>query len=62
LSNVFTGLKAGTLKPAEAAQFANLAGKLISSAKAQIEYYVMRGETPTIEFLATSGRVTRKKP
>jgi len=60
LSTVFHDLKSGKLKPGEAAQFANLAGKLVSSAKAQIEYYVMRGEIPTIEFLATSGKVTRK--
>ncbi len=57
LSLVFADLRAGKIKPADAAQFANLAGKLISSAKVQIEYYTMRRETPAIEFLATSGKV-----
>ena len=61
LSLVFDDLKASKLKPSEAAQFANLAGKLISSAKAQIEYYVMRNETPVIDFLATSGAVTKNR-
>jgi len=61
LANVFVDLKAQKLKPSEAAQFANLAGKMISSAKAQIEYYVMRNETPVIAFLATSGTVTKNR-
>ena len=35
----------------EAAELANLAGKMIGSAKVQVEYYALRKEAPTIEFL-----------
>ena len=32
--------------------FANIAGKMINSAKVQIEYYSARNEAPEIEFLS----------
>lgn len=51
LADVFAQLRAGTIKPGEAAELANLAGKMINSAKAQIEYYALRKEAPTIAFL-----------
>ena len=51
LALTFEKLKAGEIKPGEAAELANLAGKMISSAKVQVEYYAMRKETPTIAFL-----------
>jgi hypothetical protein len=51
LAAIFEGLKAGEIKPKEAAEFANLAGKMINSAKVQIEYATMRKEAPRIEFL-----------
>lgn len=51
LSAVFEGLKAGTLDVKTAAELANLAGKMINSAKAQIEYYALRKESPSIKFL-----------
>lgn len=51
LSAVFSQLKAGTINPSEAAELANLAGKMIGSAKVQVEYYALRKESPTIEFL-----------
>lgn len=51
LASVFEQLRAGTIKPGEAAELANLAGKMISSAKVQVEYYALRKETPTIKFL-----------
>lgn len=51
LSTVFEDLKAGTIKPSEAAELANLAGKMISSAKVQVEYYALRKETPQICWL-----------
>lgn len=51
LSVAFMSLKAGTIKPKEAAELANLAGKMINSAKVQVEYYALRKETPTIAFL-----------
>ena len=51
LALTFERLKAGEIKPGEAAELANLAGKMISSAKVQVEYYAMRKEAPTIGFL-----------
>lgn len=44
-------LRAGTIKPSEAAELANIAGKMIKSAKVQVEYYALRKEAPTIPFL-----------
>ena len=54
LSKVFEALKAGTIKPNEAAEFSNLAGKMISSAKVQVEYYALSKQTPCIPFLECS--------
>lgn len=51
LATVFNQLKAGEIKPIEAAELANIAGKMISSAKAQIDYYALRKEEPRISFL-----------
>ena len=51
LAEVFAQLRAGTITPGEAAELANLAGKMIGSAKVQVEYYALRKEAPTIEFL-----------
>ncbi|MCK9386069.1 MAG: hypothetical protein M0Q15_15780 [Nevskia sp.] len=52
LADVFEKLKAGEMKHKDAAELANLAGKMISSAKVQVEYYALRKETPSIGFLA----------
>lgn len=51
LADVFAKLRAGEIKPGEASELANLAGKMIGSAKVQVEYYALRKEVPTIEFL-----------
>ena len=51
LAQVFAKLKAGEIKPGEAAELANLAGKMIGSAKVQVEYYALRKESPDIAFL-----------
>ena len=51
LAQTFAQLKAGAIKPSEAAELANLAGKMIGSAKVQVEYYALRKEAPTIAFL-----------
>ena len=51
LADVFRQLQAGELKPAEAAELANLGGKMINSAKVQVEYYALRKETPRIAWL-----------
>lgn len=54
LSAVFAGLKDGTIKPSEAAEMSNVAGKMINSAKVQVEYYALRKEQPKIAFLESS--------
>lgn len=66
LSSVFEDLKAGAIKPSEADSLANLAGKMISASKVQVDYYTLRKEKPVIDFLDASsskqiktGTVTR---
>lgn len=54
LALTFAKLKSGEIKPSEAAELANLAGKMIGSAKVQVEYYVLRKEAPRINFLEAS--------
>lgn len=51
LSTVFLGIRDGSIKHKDAAELANLAGKMINSAKVQVEYYALRKETPYIAFL-----------
>jgi hypothetical protein len=51
LAIVFAGLQNGTIPHKDAAELANLAGKMINSAKVQVEYYTMRQESPEIDFL-----------
>lgn len=50
------GIKTGEIKPSEAAELANLAGKMIASAKVQVEYYALRKESPEIGFLKDDAR------
>lgn len=54
LSLVFKQLKAGKIQPKDAAVMANLAGKMISSAKVQIEYQTLHKQPKKIEFLDSS--------
>ena len=51
LAMVFQMLRAGEVSHHEAAELANLAGKMIASAKVQVEYYALRNESPEIDFL-----------
>ena len=51
LAEVFAGLRNGSVKHKDAAELANLAGKMINSAKVQLEYYTLRQEKPTVPFL-----------
>ncbi|HEY8355264.1 MAG TPA: hypothetical protein VIK69_09655 [Methylophilaceae bacterium] len=59
LAQVFAKLKAGEIKPGEAAELANLAGKMIASAKVQLEYYALRKESPEIGFLKDDAQLSR---
>ncbi len=54
LAQIFAQLKAGEIKPSEAAELANLAGKMIASAKVQVEYFALRKESPRIAFLESN--------
>ena len=54
LAQTFAQLKAGEIKPGEAAELANLAGKMIASAKVQVEYFALRKESPRIAFLESN--------
>jgi len=50
LSKVFDDLRAGVIKPGQGAELNNTAGKIINSAKVELEYYTLRKESPEIEF------------
>lgn len=50
LADVFQSLKNGDIKPAQAAELSNCAGKIINSLKVELEYHAARKETPVIEF------------
>lgn len=49
---VFNGLRAGTIDAKDAAEVNNTAGKIIGTAKVQLAYHALRGESPIIPFLA----------
>jgi hypothetical protein len=52
LSTIFEELHKGTIEVKTAAELANIAGKMINSAKAQLDYHAMRKDTTTkITFL-----------
>ncbi len=51
LSEVFRQLQAGEIKAKDASELANLGGKMINSAKVQVEYYALRKEAPKIAWL-----------
>ena len=52
LGEVFTQLKAGDIKAKDAKELANLAGKMINSAKVELDYHAMRkDEQAKIPFL-----------
>jgi len=54
LAKVFDELRAGAIDTKHASELANIAGKMISSAKAQLEYYELTGDKPVIPFLEES--------
>lgn len=51
LAKVFEELRQGGMETKVASELANIAGKMISSAKAQVEYYALVGDKPNIAFL-----------
>lgn len=52
LSEVFARLKGGSLDAKDAKELNNSAGKIINSAKVELEYYNLRKETPNIPFIS----------
>ena len=51
LSEVFDELRSGSISANEASELANIAGKMINSAKVQMEYHALRKDEPKIKFL-----------
>ncbi|HCB47373.1 MAG TPA: hypothetical protein DEP37_13200 [Algoriphagus sp.] len=51
LKDIQQELRSGKISVNEAKEHANIAGKMINSAKIQVEYYALLGETPKIDFL-----------
>jgi 2,3-bisphosphoglycerate-independent phosphoglycerate mutase len=51
LTEVFADLRSGKIKSNEASELANLAGKMINSAKVQVEYFSLAGERQRIAWL-----------
>jgi hypothetical protein len=51
LSIIFNELREGEIKPNEADSLANIAGKMIASAKVQLDYYALTKTRPEIYFL-----------
>ena len=51
LISVFNNLKKGEIKQSDAKEFANVAGKIISTAKLEIEYNKIMGTKSKIDFL-----------
>lgn len=52
LLDVFTKLRSGHIKPPLAKEINNTAGKVIGTAKVQLEYCKLTGVKPNIPFLA----------
>jgi hypothetical protein len=48
---VFSDLRGGAIKHTDASELANIAGKMINSAKVQLDYYALTKQTKTIPFL-----------
>lgn len=56
LSEVFQELRNGGVTVDQASELANLAGKIINSAKVQVAYYELLKDTPRIDFLKDDGQ------
>ena len=51
LSEVFAALRNGEVNTEQASELANIAGKIINSAKVQVAYYELLKSAPRIDFL-----------
>jgi hypothetical protein len=59
LCQMYEDLRSGKMEAKEAIEANNTAGKIISAAKVQLAYHALRGESPSIPFLAAP---TENKP
>lgn len=55
LAQVFQELRAGDITVDQASELANVAGKMINSAKVQVAYYELLRTQPHIDFLSDDG-------
>lgn len=53
LLSVYEDLRNGKISPKDTKEINNTAGKIIASAKVQLEYSSLRNEMPDIDFLKT---------
>lgn len=58
---VFDALRNGEIDPKAAVEASNAAGKAISSAKVQLAYHALRGESPSIPFLGDGVAIEDKR-
>jgi hypothetical protein len=57
LSEIFQDLRNKDIKPNEADSLANIAGKMIASAKVQLDYYALTKTKADIPFLDNQSKV-----
>ena len=56
LSDLYEGLKNGSIDVKSAAEMNNTAGKIINTQRVQLEYAALRNEEPDIEFMTTNAK------
>jgi len=60
LSDLYEGLKNGTIEVKVAAEMNNTAGKIIHAQRVQLEYAALRKEEPDIAFMKTKAKPKAK--
>lgn len=60
LTSIFDGLKAATLKHADAREMNNACGKVINTVKVELEYYALLKKQPNIPFLGRQKTLPNK--
>ena len=61
ITQIFDDLRNGKIGHQQAAQFANMVGKVINGHKAQVMYHSMREEKPYISFLHSTDQDPKLK-
>jgi hypothetical protein len=60
LFEVFSNLKSGQIEPKIACEMNNSAGKIINTAKVQLDYHALRKEIPYLPFLESNAAKGKK--